>query len=491
MLTATMHRPRTLAWAWWLILVLLLPATAGASGQELVGAEGDPAPGDEGADASEPAPKDTGQDPADEAPAPTPPSADESATELDPQAGAAPEAAPTPEPERSARAESPPHDLADSVVLLAVPGRAFAGLLVAEGEYIVTLLEPVRVGFPVRVGLADGSQTRARLVAREPEMGLALLRMDSPAAPEYAVRPSSRRVARGEEVVIIGHGGTSLVPAWLPELGAMVSFSRLTATVAAVGPEVEEEGPFPAFLVDRSPGEGDLGAPIFDAYGEMVGLLADLVEGGGGRAVAVSGAAVLALLAQPRLDQPKPRQSHFQSWGGFGLAVHNRPLHFAGAALVGVRIAIIDQIRLEPWFELDLGVREAVPGPVPSPQTFWWSLETGLNVGYRLNIFNPRSRDYVVPNVGFRVGWNRFDRWDESLVAECDGAECRWVEDSELLRVESVRPGIDLGLDVQKGPLRIGYRFFLAPGGVDAWSMHRIFITFDGFPLPMRFGDSH
>jgi hypothetical protein len=384
-----------------------------------------------------------------------------------------------------------PPDPDDSVVLLAVPGRTFAGLLVEDGEYAVTLLELVRVGFAVRVALADGSQTRARLVAREPEMGLALLRLDQPAVPEIARRPSLRTVVRGERVEIIGHGGTSQVPPWLTELGVMVSFSHLQATVAAVGPELEDESTFPGFLVDRSPGEGDLGAPIFDDDGEVVGLLAQTVEDGGGRAFAVSGAAIEALLAQPRLDQPKPRQSHFQSWGGVGLAVHNTPLHFAGAALIGARIAIVDQVRLEPWFELDLGVRDAVATPEPAPRTFWWSLETGLNVGYRLNIFNPRSRDYVVPNVGVRVGWNRFDHQDEAIVADCAGGDCRWVTESRLDREESLRAGIDLGLDVQKGPIRIGYRFFLAPSAVDAWSMHRIFITFDGFPLPIRFGDSH
>lgn len=481
MLTATPHRPLPPAWAWCLLLALLWPTAAGAD------EEGASEPGDDSAEA--PA-EDRGTDDSDVDDSEAGDGQDEGPEVDEPRTSDVP-ALPEPDAAAPPLQEALRRDPADSVVLLAVPGRTFAGLLVEDGEYIVTLLELVRVGFPVRVGLADGSQTRARLIAREPEMGLALLRMDNPAAPEYAIEPSTRRVEQGEPVAIIGHGGTSLVPPWLPELGAMVSFSRLAATVAAEGPEVGEEGPFPGFLVDRNPGEGDLGAPIFDADGEVVGLLADVVEDGGGRAFAVSGAAILRLLAQPRLDKPKPRQTHFQSWGGFGLAVHNRPLHLAGSALVGARIAIIDQVRLEPWFELDLGVREAVGEPVSTPQTFWWSLETGLNLGYRLNIFNPRSRDYVVPNVGLRAGWNRFDHWDESLVADCDGAECRWTQDSRLAREEGVRAGIDLGLDVQKGPLRIGYRFFLAPSAVDAWSMHRIFITFDGFPLPIRFGDSH
>ena len=454
MLTAPASRPNRPARRWASLLLLLLCAHANPAA-----AEGDPV-----------APA-----PASDAPVP-------SDDDVEPAA--------LPEPDSMDVGGDAP-DRADSVVLLAVPGRTFAGLLVEEGEYIVTLLELVRVGFPVRVGLADGSQTRARLIAREPEMGLALLRLDEPAAPKYARVPSLRAVERGEVVEIIGHGGASQVPPWLTELGAMVAFSRLTATVAATGPEVEDEGFFPGFLIDRTPGEGDMGAPIFDADGEVVGLLAQPVDDGGGRAFAASGAAILALLSQPRLDAPKPRQSHFQSWGGFGIAVHNSPLRIGGTVLVGARIAIVDQLRVEPWFELDLGVREAVGEPLPLPEAFWWSLETGVNVGYRLNIFNPRSRDYVVPNAGFRIGWNRFDHYDESIVSDCDGQDCRWVTSSQLQRQESTRAGIDLGLDVQKGPVRVGYRFFLAPSAVDAWSMHRIFITFDGFPLPIRFGDSH
>lgn len=436
------------------------------------------------------------QEPPADPPAPTqpapeaPPSTDPAPAEAPADAPPAPADAPPTPADTPAPAQDAPSP-EDSAVLLAVPGRTFSGLLVENGEYVVTLLELARVGFPVRVGLADGSQTRARLVAKEPGMGLALLRLDAPARPEYARVPSTRAVERGERLRIVGHGGTSQVPPWLVELGAMVSFSTLTATVAAAGPDVEGEGPFPGFLVDRTPGEGDLGAPIFDADDQVVGLLADAVDEGGGRAMAVSGDAILTMLAQERRDEPYPRQSHFQSWGGVGLVVHNQPLHFAGAVLLGARVSIIDQIRLEPWFELDLGTRVAVSEPEDSPQTFWWSLETGLNLGYRLNIFNPRSRDYLVPNVGFRIGWNRFDHNRESLVADCDGGDCRWTQTTELIRQESLRPGIDLGLDVRKGPIRIGYRFFIAPAEVEAWSMHRLFVTFDGFPLPIRFGDSH
>jgi S1-C subfamily serine protease len=457
--------------------------------------------GDEAPDSTETVPEDKDASPPDspEEADPAPEGAPASDAAEDTPTAPTPEEAP-PSADATAPADDPtatePHDtgppaLSDSVVILAVPGRTFAGVLVEDGEYIATLLELVRVGFQVRVGLADGSQTRARLIARDPDMGLALLRLDAPADPRYARSPSSSPVEVGQELTVIGHGGASQVPSWLPELGEMISFSQLSAKVAAVGPEVEDEGLYPAFLIDRTPGEGDLGAPVFDDDGGLVGLVADTVEDGGDRTVVVGSAALEALLQVPRADTPKPRQSHFQSWGGAGLAVHNDPLHFAGSLIVGARVAIIDQVRLEPWFELLLGARAPIAEPEATPQTFWWSLETGINLGYRLNIFNPRSRDYIVPNAGFRIGWNKFDHWDESLVADCSTGECRWVESAELVREDSLRPGIDIGLDVQKGPVRIGYRFFIAPADIDANAMHRIFITFDGFPLPIRFGDSH
>ena len=57
-------------------------------------------------------------------------------------------------------------------------------------------------------------------------------------------------------------------------------------------------------------------------------------------------------------------------------------------------------------------------------------------------------------------------------------------------QLRSVRVGIDLGADVQHGPVRFGYRFFVDPAAPAAHSMHRLLITLDGLPLDIAIGDS-
>lgn len=380
----------------------------------------------------------------------------------------------------------------DSAVRVVTHGRHGAGVLVGNGSAVITLRELVNVGRVVRVTLADGSERRGRIASTDDLGVLALVELTEPGPGSLAAVVGGRMPARGEEVVVIGHGGVTQVAPWKPEVAALVSFSSLRAHVASDPVTVEEEGQFPGFLIDRVPGEGDLGAPVFSPDGELLGLLSEAITDGAGRGLVVSVSALRELLAEPPDEKPYALRSHFATWSGAGLAVHNRPLHVAGTVSLGARIAILDGLRFEPWFEVDLGLRQPVSEPVPAPRTFWWSLETGVSVGYRIPIFNARSRDYFVPVVGFRIGWNRFDYKDDALIADCSGdGGCRWTQDETLIREESLRPGVDIGLDLRKGKVRIGYRFFLAPGAVQEQSMHRIFVTFDGFPLNLRFGDAN
>ncbi len=380
----------------------------------------------------------------------------------------------------------------DSAVRVLTHGRNGAGVLVDEGRAVITLRELVNVGRVVRVTLADGTERRGRIAATADDLGLALVLLTEPAPASLAAVPSTRMPERGEAVVLAGHGGAAQVPVWKPEVAALVRFSTVHAQVASDPVSMEEEGEFPAFLVDRLPGAGDLGAPVYDDFGALIGLLAEEVPDGGGRGLVVAGSVLAQLIAEPRRETPYALRSHFQTWSGLGMAVHDRPLHVAGSLVIGARVAILDGLRLEPFFEVDLGLRRPVGDPEPSPQSFWWSLETGLSVGYRIPIFNPRSRDYFVPVVGFRIGWNRFDHRDDALIADCSGdGGCRWTQDDTVIREESLRPGVDIGVDLRKGKVRIGYRFFLAPTMVQEHSMHRIFVTFDGFPLNLRFGDAN
>ena len=423
-------------------------------------------------------------------------SADSPPDELPPDPPA-PAADPTGEADHQPRSVT---DLGQLVARVQCAGRVASGLLVADGAAVITPLEAVQLGYPVEVRLGDGHMTRGHITAVDSIEGLARVELDEP-APDAPTTTLVRELPQlGAPIAIVGHGGaTGLSDVYQLER-ELLTFSVVHANVASTPVEFEDLTPAEQprrFLVDRSVGEGDAGSPIFDPQGRVVGLLLEEVEDGGGRSIAVGAATLDDLVAEPALDKPWRKRHHLQSWGGIGLVAHNRPSHLAGALLYGIRVVLIDSIRLEPFLEVDLGTRapRAAETDLPErPRDFWWSIETGLTVGYRIPMFVEGGRNYIVPTAGFRIGWNRFEHRVDSLVSSCTGegaAGCGFVLDRQVDQERSLRPGIDLGIDVRHGKLRFGYRFFIDPMAVRAHSMHRLVVTFDGMLLPIRVGDSN
>jgi hypothetical protein len=386
------------------------------------------------------------------------------------------------------------------VVRLYSRGRVGAGLLIGDGTLAVTLLQLVRVGGPVVVLAADGSTTQAGITAFDESSGLALLRLDEPLGspgPEGS-RPTMRSAVPGEPAAWRGHGGSPGLASYDVGLRALTQFSAVPTRVLAVPPVDLEPDDLDDLLIDREPGTGDRGAPLYGADGALLGIVDQPVEGGAGRTRVISARRVAELLDQPRLEQRYRKRSHLQFWSGVGVAAHNQPSHLAGTATVGFRIAILDHLRIEPWFETLVGFRAAFSEEddegvlvADRPTDLWWSLEAGLSFGYRIPVANDTSRDYVTPNIGVRLGWNKFQHRVESLASDCTDGPCRYVVRRTLDQVKQLRPGIDLGFDVRHGRVRIGYRFFLDPAAIQAHSMHRVFVTFDGLPLPIAIGDTH
>ncbi len=430
---------------------------------------------------------------------------DDDSAEGDDDDSADDDAVPAPEPDPEAAqtvAEAAP-DVADPGQLVArvqCAGRVAGGVLVAGGTAVIAPLEAVQLGYPVDVRLGDGHLTTGRITAVDRVEELALVTLDEP-APDAPTTPLSRELpALGEPVTIIGHGGATGLSDLYQVERELLTFSVVHARVASSPVEFDDLAPAEQprrFLVDRPVGEGDAGSPVFDQRGRVVGLLMNEVEDGGGRSIAVGAASLDDLVAEPALAKPWRKRHHLQSWGGIGLAAHNRPSHLAGAILYGIRVALLDSIRFEPWLEVDLGTRAARAAEEDRParpRDFWWSIETGLTVGYRIPMFVEGGRNYIIPTAGFRIGWNRFQHKVDQLVSSCsgdDGADCGFVLERHIDQERSLRPGIDLGIDVRHGKVRFGYRFFIDPMAVRAHSMHRLIVTFDGLLLPIRVGDSN
>ena len=480
--------------------------------------EQDPA-GSEGDDGSEDR---TDEDPtAEPAPAPDPagneaeepsPEAAEPSVEPDGDDGGevAPANDPPPEGEPPAVDQDPapeepaaPMSAADLPILTArvlCAGRVGAGLLVADGQAVITPLDMVQLGYPVEVRLGDGHLTRGHITAVDAIEGLARVELDEP-APDAPTTPLRRRAPElGEHVAIVGHGGATGMSDLYQVEREMLTFSVIHARVASAPVELDDLTPAEQprrFLVDRSLGVGDAGSPIFDQEGQVLGLLLEEVKDGGGRSIAVGAATLDDLVAEPELEKPWRKRHHLQSWGGLGLVAHNRPSHLAGAILYGLRVVLLDSIRLEPWLEVDLGTRaaRAAEGDLSArPRDFWWSVETGLTVGYRIPMFVEGGRNYIIPTAGFRIGWNRFQHKVDELVSSCDEGDaggCGFVLERSIDQERSLRPGIDVGIDVRHGKVRFGYRFFIDPMAVRTHSMHRLVVTFDGLLLPIKVGDSN
>lgn len=422
---------------------------------------------------------------------------------------AQPESSPSIEGPEATRAEPSPSfplDLQDlselaipQVARVSASGRVGSGLIVNGGTHVITLLDTVRVGYPAAVQSGGGHSSLARIVTWDRLHEIALLVLDEPVkdlpTPVFAPHP---RV--GEALFSFGHGGSIGLSIYDEDLRALTTFTPLLLHVLSQRLPTEEEREarvFPDFLVDRAPGDGDQGAPVLNTSGEVVGLLREGIDSGGGRALVVPAAALTDLLNAPQ-DRKYKRPSHFQTWSGFGVAAHNRPSMVGGLIRLGFRVAVLDALRIEPWVEGTLGTRAPFIEQDDEGETIgnrdrdlWWSVEAGMDFGYRVPIPVEGSRDYIVPNVGFRLGWNRFQHGQESLVAACEGDDCSWETLRETDQLREFRAGIDLGVDVRHGTVRFGYRFFLDPTAVAAHSMHRLIVTFDGFPFDIAVGDSN
>ncbi len=397
------------------------------------------------------------------------------------------------------RAEEPASAPSVEAVRVYSTGRVGAGVLVAD-DLVVTLHELVRVGGRVVVTSEGGIVSDGDIVAFDAASGLALLALDPPlpVGPVPRSRPVLRAAVTGEPAHWVGHGGSPGLADYDATLRELADFSPRPTRVVAVPPADLDPDALDDLLIDRAPGDGDRGAPLIGADGALLGIVDQPLEGGGERTRVISARRVAELIDGPRLEKPYRKLSHLQFWSGVGVAAHNRPSHLAGTVSLGMRVAVLDHLRIEPWFEALLGFRAATAEEDDDGNTIdarttdlWWSIEAGVSFGYRVPIANETSRDYIVPNVGLRVGWNRFQHRDERLASDCSGEVCRYVIERSRDQVKELRPGIDLGFDVRHGKVRVGYRFFLAPQAIQAHSMHRVFVTFDGFPLPISIGDSH
>lgn len=158
------------------------------------------------------------------------------------------------------------------------------GFVIHESGYVVTNAHAVENVIQDQIGLVDGRQYAAELIALSPETDLALVKFH-PSAPLKPVRlAQSDDVLVGEPVVVIGH------PHGL-------RYTCTTGVVSGVGraTNLEDRGGRKLrdlLQSDAGINPGSSGGPWFNAAGEVIGLTASMKRNSENIAFAISAATI-------------------------------------------------------------------------------------------------------------------------------------------------------------------------------------------------------
>jgi serine protease Do len=160
-----------------------------------------------------------------------------------------------------------------SLVVVKNGGGAGAGIVWRRGGWIVTNNHVVARGRALRVIMPDGRELPARITARDPEVDLALLRVEDEATTPM-VAADSRGLRVGQYVMAVGHpwGERGLVTA------GMISGLGRVQTRNGRG-EVE------IIRSDVRLAPGNSGGPLVNAAGAVIGVNTMIVGGDQGVAV--------------------------------------------------------------------------------------------------------------------------------------------------------------------------------------------------------------
>ena len=148
------------------------------------------------------------------------------------------------------------------------------GVIINDSADIVTSLHVVKDSRDIQVTFADGTKSKAFILAQTPEMDLAVLRaFNSPGlfVPATLGNPGAMRV--GDDVFVVGnpYGLYSSMSA-----GVISGFGR---SFQPTGTDLTLEG---LIQFDAAANPGNSGGPLLDRNGRVIGVVTGLVNPGGG-----------------------------------------------------------------------------------------------------------------------------------------------------------------------------------------------------------------
>ncbi len=138
---------------------------------------------------------------------------------------------------------------------------AGSGFIITEDGYIVTNCHVVSGGGSVKVTLYDGTTYDGTVVGSDEEYDIAVVKIDASGLQPVVIGDSST-LAVGNDVAAIGN-----------PLGEL-TFSLSEGVVSCVNRLINVEGtPFNMIQVTAAVNSGNSGGPLFNAYGEVVGIV--------------------------------------------------------------------------------------------------------------------------------------------------------------------------------------------------------------------------
>ena len=160
---------------------------------------------------------------------------------------------------------------------------AGSGFILTADGYIATNCHVIESADSVQVTLNDGATYQAQIIGSDADYDVAILKVDP---GETALKPvtvgASGALKVGEEVSTIGN-----------PLGQL-TFSMARGMVSCVNREINLSGtPFNMIQIDTSINPGNSGGPLFNSYGEVVGIVtAKTTSDGSGNAAEGLGFAI-------------------------------------------------------------------------------------------------------------------------------------------------------------------------------------------------------
>ena len=135
------------------------------------------------------------------------------------------------------------------------------GFLITEDGYILTNHHVVSDASSVEVTLYNGESYDAKVIGSDEDYDIAVLKIDVTGATPVVLGDSSK-LAIGESVAAVGN-----------PLGEL-TFSMTEGIVSCVNRAINVDGtPFNMIQVDCSINPGNSGGPLFNSYGEVVGIV--------------------------------------------------------------------------------------------------------------------------------------------------------------------------------------------------------------------------